>query len=626
MHTSNTKRTAIVLLAVCLLVPAWGLGQALPKYTISTVAGNGAAGSDGDGSAATSAKLNNPLFAAVDSSGAILISDQLNHKIRKVTPDGTISLVAGKGTIGSTGDGAAATSAELSYPTGIAVDKSGTIYVSESGSNIVRKIVSGGNISTFAGNRSAGYTGDTKNATDASLNLPTGLAVDSAGNVYIADTANSVIRKVGTDGKISTFAGTGAIGSSGDGGDAVKAKLNRPVGLAVDGSNNLYVADQMGHRIRKITSGGIISTVAGTGTAGYEGNGGAATRAQLFHPTGLAVDSNGDLIIADTTNNRIRKIAADGTISTVAGNGAFGDWGDGGAATSAALRWPSSVAAGAAGKVYIVDNQSHRIRLLTPVVQPLNPTAIPVISDDGVISSAAFGAFTTVAPGSWVEIRGANLAATSREWTPADFDGTRAPTALDGARVTIGGQAAYIAYVSPELIRAQLPFGVSPGSQELVVTSAGGSSAPYRVSVNAAQPGLHAPAAFVAGGRQYAAATLGDGVTFALPAGAIEGVLSRPALPGETITISGIGFGPVSPVVEAGQAAQQENALLLPVQIRFGDTTGELLYAGLAPGSIGVYQFKVVVPQVEGGEAVPISVSLDGTASAQTLHIAVGSR
>ncbi|MBI5086037.1 MAG: SMP-30/gluconolactonase/LRE family protein [Acidobacteria bacterium] len=619
-------RTAIALFAACLLAPTWGLGQALPKYTISTVAGNGAAGSDGDGSAAANAKLNNPLFAVVDSSGAILISDQLNHKIRKVTPDGTISLVAGKGTIGSTGDGAAAASAELSYPTGIAVDKSGTIYFSDSGNNTVRKIVSGGNISVFAGNKSAGYTGDTEKAVDASLNLPTGLAVDSAGNVYIADTANNVIRKVDTEGKISTFAGTGAAGSSGDGAEASKAKLNRPVGLAMDASNNLFVADQMGQRIRKITSAGIISTVAGTGTPGYEGNGGAATRAQLFHPTGLTVDTNGDLIIADTTNNRIRKVTSNGVITTVAGMGPFGDWGDGGNALSAALRWPSGVAAGAAGKIYVVDNQNNRIRLLTPVPQPVNPTAIPVISDDGVISSAAFGAFTAVAPGSWIEIRGSNLAASAREWTPADFDGTRAPTALDGTRVTIGGQPAYIAYVSPELIRAQLPFGISPGAQELMVTSAGGSSAPYRLSVNAAQPGLNAPATLVAGGRQYVAATLEDGATFALPSGAIEGILSRPAQPGETITISGIGFGPVSPMVEAGEAAQQENALTMPFEIRFGDTPAELRYAGLAPGAIGVYQFKVVVPQIEGGEAVPISFSLDGTASAQALHIAVGNK
>ena len=204
-------------------------------------------------------------------------------------------------------------------------------------------------------------------ATGALLDTPTALVLDAAGNLYIADTNNNRIRKVGTDGNISTFAGTGQAASSGDGGPATSAAMNRPEGLAMDSAGNLYIADTASHRVRKISPDGTITTVAGNGNGGFQGDGGPATQASLYYPKGLAVDPSGNLYIADWLNSRIRVVTPDGIISTVAGNGSFDYYGDGGPATSAALRFPWGLAVDAAGNVYVADDENSVIRMLTPV-------------------------------------------------------------------------------------------------------------------------------------------------------------------------------------------------------------------------------------------------------------------
>ena len=323
---------------------------------ISTVAGNGTSGFGGDGGAATAAQLNFPRGMALDGSGNLYIADRNNHRIRKVDSSGNISTVAGSATRGFSGDGAAATSARLWSPWDVAVDGSGNLYIADSSNHRIRKVDSSGNISTMAGSATRGFSGDGGAATDAQLNFPNSVAVDGSGNLYIADTDNSRIRKVDSSGNISTVAGNGTDGHSGDGAAATDAQLNFPDRVVVDGSGNLYVADTLNNRIRKVNSSGNISTVAGGGTS--LANGIAATTALLNFPYGVAVDGSGNLYIANTGNNRIRKVDSSGNISTVAG----GSIGDGRAAVAAQLNFPRVVEADGSGNLYIADTNNHRIR------------------------------------------------------------------------------------------------------------------------------------------------------------------------------------------------------------------------------------------------------------------------
>jgi len=253
-------------------------------------------------------------------------------------------------------------------------------------------------------------------------------------------------------------------------------------------------------------------------------------------------------------------------------------------------------------------------------------TFAPVPTITSIVSASGFGGFSSVAPGSWVEIYGSNLAPDTRQWAGSDFNGNNAPIALDGVQVTIGGQNAFIDYISssPGQINAQLPSNISTGGTlPLIVTNGTVPSAPFNITVNSTEPGLLAPSAFQIGGKQYVVALLPDGVTYILPAGAIPGVLSRPAQPGETITIYVIGFGAVTPSIAAGLIETQMNQLSSPLQILFGQTQAQITFAGLTQGSVGLYQFDVVVPAVPDNDLVPLTFNLGGTAGTQTLYTAV---
>jgi len=339
----------------------------LPAGIINTVAGDGTQDYSGDGGAATSAGLFWPAGVAVDTAGNIYIADGNNNRIRKVTAStGVISTVAGDGTAGYNGDGIEATIAELYDPSGVAVDTAGNIYISDLGNSRIRKVtVSTGIISTVAGDGTGGYNGDGITATSAELGNPSGVAVDTAGNIYISDYSNNRIRKVtASTGIISTVAGNGTGGYSGDGGAATSAELYWPHGVAVDAVGNIYIADTSNNRIREVmASTGIISTVAGDGTASYNGDGIAATSAELHSPEGVAVDTAGNIYTADLFNYRVRKVTAStGIISTVAGDGTGGYNGDGIAATSAELYWPIGAAVDTTGNIYIADQFNNRIR------------------------------------------------------------------------------------------------------------------------------------------------------------------------------------------------------------------------------------------------------------------------
>jgi PKD repeat protein len=337
--------------------------------TITTVAGTGTLGSSGDGGPATSAQLANPDGLAFDAQGALYISDNRGNRVRKVSA-GTITTVAGTGVAGFLGDGGGpATEAKLDGPTGLAVAADGTLYFADFRNNRVRR-VTGGGIGTIAGIGEAGYSGDDGPSTSARLHSPAGVAVDREGNLYIADYGNNRIRKV-TRGRITTFAGTGVAGFSGDGGPAAAAELNHPYGVAVDGGGNVYIADQNNHRVREVGSDGVIRTIAGTGDAGFSGDGGPATKAQLNLPTAVAVDTRGNVYVTDHDNQRVRRVSS-GTITTIAGTGTAGFSGDGGPASAAQLAGPDAVAVDADGDLYIADTDNNRVRKVANL--PPRPT------------------------------------------------------------------------------------------------------------------------------------------------------------------------------------------------------------------------------------------------------------
>ena len=275
---------------------------------ITTAAGTGVAGFSGDTGQATAAQLNLPLGVVTDSAGNLFIADAVNNRVRKVDTAGVITTFAGTGVAGFSGDTGQATAAQLSSPVGVAVDGAGNVYIADLNNNRIRKVDTAGVITTFAGTGTAGFTGDTGQATAARINTAYGVAVDSAGNVYIADTGNNRVRKVDTAGVIDTIAGTGVAGFSGDTGQATAAQLNIPTGVAADGAGNVYIADYLNQRIRKVNTAGVITTIAGTGVAGFSGDTGQASLAQLNFPFGVHATSTGTLYIGDSNNNRVRKI------------------------------------------------------------------------------------------------------------------------------------------------------------------------------------------------------------------------------------------------------------------------------------------------------------------------------
>ncbi len=333
---------------------------------ITTIAGNGpnAAGFSGDGGEATNALLNYPNGLDLDDFGNIYIADTQNNAIRKIDTNGIIRTIAGNSVQGGySGDGGFATNANLYLPFAESADKLGNIYIADTYNSAIRKVDTEGIITTIAGNGSSGFSGDGGYATNSQLSYPFGLAVDPLGDIYIADSDNMRIRKIDTNGVITTVAGNGNSGYSGDGGWATNAALQYPYGVAVDSVGNLFIADSYNSVVREVGTNGIITTLAGNHTAGYSGDGGAATNASLNFPHALAVDSTGNVYISDSYNNVVRMVSTNGTIETIAGNGGSGYSGDGGFATNAEFYVPQGVSLDSSGKdLYIADSYNNAVR------------------------------------------------------------------------------------------------------------------------------------------------------------------------------------------------------------------------------------------------------------------------
>ncbi len=442
---------------------------------ISTLAGTGTAGFGGDTGPASSALLDQPNGITLDAAGDLYIADYLNDRIREIA-GGLINTVAGDSIGGSLGDSGSALIAELNDPVGVAVDSAGNVYISDEANNRIRK-VSNGVITTFAGNGKAGYV-DNVTASTGELNDPLGIAVDSSGNLYIADHDNNRVRKVTVaSGIINTVAGTGTQGSDGDNGPAVSATLNGPGAVAVDAQGNLYISESGGNRIRKV-SNGTITTMAGSGgKGGYSGDNGAATSAQLSDPVGIAVDSAGNVYVADHNNYVIRKIS-NGVITTIAGSNVQGFSGDGGAATAAELSNPYGIAVASNGNVYVADAANNRIRLLTPVPgsvcnYSISPTSVQIPAAGGNITvnvqTTSACSWTATGLPSWITIPGASSGTGSGSVTLA----AAANSSSGPLNVTIS-----IAGISFAVTEAGANGGTTGGGSVIssVSTASGGSN------------------------------------------------------------------------------------------------------------------------------------------------------
>jgi gliding motility-associated-like protein len=376
----------VLLLSLCLFfLPNKGNTQ-----IITTIAGTkGVAGYSGDGGQAITALLAKPTGISTDNNGSIYIGDWFNWVIRKINPAGIITTFSGTGTAGYSGDGGPAVNARIHVPYDIDVDNTGNVYFVDLGNEVIRKINTQGVISTVAGDGTINingppFIGDGGPAILAPLYDPKAVAVDNNGNFYIAETAKNSIRKVNSTGIISTVAGQGLFsgGYTGDGGHASQAKLYGPIDIAIDNNGNIIIADLGNHAIRKINTAGIISTIAGNGTPGYSGDGGLATAATLNRPFGLAVDNANNIYIAEEANHVIRKISNTGIISTIAGTGIIGYSGDGGPAINARLSFPQRISIDNAGNIYLTDNENQTVRKISgcnnTIVSSVTIVGLPV--------------------------------------------------------------------------------------------------------------------------------------------------------------------------------------------------------------------------------------------------------
>ena len=376
-------------------------GTNLPNNIITTVAGNGNFNYSGDGGLATNATMRQPVGLCFDALGNMYVGDYYNSRVRVVNTNGFIRTFAGSGSPFYSGDGGAATNAGLDLCAGMAFDVIGNLYIAiDAGSYPpdfrVRKVDTNGIITTVAGTNIRRYFGDGGAATNAGLTGPTDVALDNVGNLYIADRDDNCISKVDTNGIITTVAGRGSVQV--DGGAATNALISAPTGVTLDASGNLYITERDRSRIRKVDTNGIITTVAGNGIQGYSGDGAAATNANINLPEGVVFDASGNLYVTDSQNNRIRKVDTIGIITTIAGNGVQGYSGDGGAATNASLNTPAFGAFDIAGNFYFTDAGNNCMREVHVTGLPylsINNAGVNSVGNYSVIVTSASGSVTS---------------------------------------------------------------------------------------------------------------------------------------------------------------------------------------------------------------------------------------
>ncbi|MGI8991286.1 MAG: IPT/TIG domain-containing protein [Bryobacteraceae bacterium] len=535
-----------------------------PAGVLSTIAGDGNYAFRGDGGPATAARLGAPSGLAVDAAGNLWIGDEGNGRVRFVSAAGAISTVAD----------------QLSNPSGLALDGAvgaGSVFIAEKSRDEVRKLSPGAALVTVAGNGTTGFSGDLSSARSAQLQSPGSVAVDRAGTVYIADTGNHRVRRVNANGIISTVAGP--------------PQLDAPRALWIDKDGNLYIADSGNNSVRKLTPQGSLTIVAGAGTDGFSGDGGQAANAQLSRPRGVAVDPAGNVWVADTGNNRIRVVLPSGVIATVAGAGQPGFGGDGGSSDTAQLNAPSALAADAGGAIWIADTGNNRIRRLT--------FAASAISEDiqqsiGIVNAASLQT-GAVAPGSIVSLFGSGLGPLNGVRGSFDSPGALA-TQVAGTQVLFDGTAAPLFFVQDSQINALVPPGTAghaTASVEVFYQSISRGKASLALTDTA-------PAIFTLAGGAGLAVLLNQDGSFNSEANAADR--------GSIVTFFATGGG-------IGGAE---------IGITIGSYASDVLYAGPAPGFIGLMQINARVPGgFATGGVLPLNLQAGSSASQAGVTIAV---
>lgn len=575
-----------------------GLGRLV---IITTFAGNGSPVSSGDGGPALAGGLASPRGMAFDAAGNLYVAEEAGHRVRKISPSGTITTVAGTGEAGDLGDGGPAERAQLRNPRDVAVDAAGILYIADAGNGRVRAVSLGGIITTVAGGGSA--TGDGIPATQASLGEPSGLAAGSANVLYIADSNGHRVRRLNPDGSITTVGGDGTAGDRGDGGPSTAASLRSPTGLRLDLLKRLLVADASAHRVRRIDTNGTIAGVAGTGEFGQAGDNGSALTVQLAEPVAIAVDKENNFFLAEAGSHRIRRVNTDGFITTLAGRGESGFSGDGGAAPSAYLNRPGGLAIDAIGDLYIADTGNHRIRKVWIADNT------PSVNKDGVVNAASFQA--PISGNAWVSIYGNHLSLETRTWDSDIAKGPALPAVLGGVRVRVNDKDCFIAFVSPTQLNVLTPPDTDTGSVPVTVIAPQAMTT-TRVVMDRYSPGLFTHRL---NGKLHALAQIANESTIVAPRDALPDTPSRPARAGDYLQLYATGLGATDPPYPVGQTLASAYPVedLSRVSVTAGVVPAQVLYAGMVMP--GLYQVNVRVPVGVAAGEEPVVLRIEGRSS-----------
>jgi uncharacterized protein (TIGR03437 family) len=587
----------LTLSQVALYLATLLLALPVGAQNITTVAGN--------------STWNVTTSVRLDAAGNLYAPDYYNHVVYKVDSSGNTTIVAGTyGKGGFAGDGALATSALLDNPSGAVPAPDGTLYITDYTAHRIRKVAPNGIITTYAGTGTGNFKGDGGPASSAEIRSPSDILIDASGNILFADYGNARVRKITPAGIISTVAGFGTATYSGDGSSALQAGIS-PSALGLGTGGSFYIVDSGtdfaygGQRVRMVAANGIITTVAGNGTDAHSGDGGQATSASLGGPSGVALDSGGNLYISENHTEHIRKVSPDGTITTYAGAPGYGYSGDGGPALNALLYGPRGLAVDSANNLYVADGNNRRIRKIS---------GAPAIASNGLVNAASFApqgvAPAGVVPGEIATIFGANLTtATGINLS----SGLPLPTNVLNVQVLVNGTAAPIFAVDNvnglQQINFQVPTSVAQKTTAtLQVVDNGVAGNIVTVPVISDQPGIFT---YNVGGSNFGAILHPNSPQLA--------DTGHPASAGEVVVIFCTGLGTVAPAPADGSPAPGAAQTTLTATVTIGGVAAPVDYAGLSPNYVGLYQINAHVPTVLSAGNQPVVITMNGVQSAIAL-------